>query len=175
MSINHKDSYLAVRSSPRFLSWDPSFTGNPGLFVDDTCLICSDQSLLVLILNINDDLNRIFFWFEANKLTVNPSKSYAQIIPAKSNETLPFVNLSINNSQISIVYNVKYLGVNIDFKLKFGSYISSIIRKIPRAVGILSKLRYCMPTYAYSKSTTLIFTHTFCMDCVSGAPLIPLT
>ena len=93
-----------------------SVTSHPRLFADDTCLICYDQSIPVLTSKMNDDFNRISFWFEANKLTVNPSKSYALIIPAKSNETLPLVNLSINNSQISLVHTVKYLGLNIDFK-----------------------------------------------------------
>ena len=82
---------------------------------------------------------------------MNPSKSYALIIPAKSNETLPLVNLSINNSQISILHDVKYLGQNIDFKLKFDNHISSITQKISRAVVILSKLRYYMPTCALLK------------------------
>ena len=85
-----------------------SVAGNP-LFAYDTCLICSEQSLPVLTSKMNDDLNRIFSWFEAHKLTVNPSKSYALIIPAKSNETLPLVNLAINSLHFSIVHNVKYL------------------------------------------------------------------
>ena len=117
-----------------------SVTSNPRLFADDTCLICSDQSLLVLTSKMNDDVTGISFWLEANKLTVNPSKLYALIIPAKSNETLPLVNLSINNSQISVVHYVKYLGLNIDFKLKFDNHISSITQKISRAVVIQTKL-----------------------------------
>ena len=82
---------------------------------------------------------------------MNPSKLYALIIPAKSSATLPFVNLSINNSQISIVHNIKYIGLNIDFKLKFDNHISSITQKISRAVEILSKLRYYMLTCALLK------------------------
>ena len=103
---------------------------------------------------------------------MNPSKSYALIIPAKSNETLPLVNLSTNNSQISIVHNVKYLAVNIDIKLKFDSHISSIIQKISRAVGILFKLRYYMPTCALLKIYyTLLFTHNFCKIACLGPHL----
>ena len=165
VSINHVDSPLlynnigvpqgSILGPLLFLLYindlPSSVTSNPRLFADDTCLICSDQSLPVLTSKMNDDLNRISFWLEANTLTVNPSKSYALIIPTKPNETLPLVNLSKNNSQISIVHDVKYLGLSTDFKLKFDNHISSITQKISRAVGILSKLRYYMPTCALLK------------------------
>ena len=38
-----------------------SVTGNPRLFVDDTCLICYDQSLPVFNSKINDDLPQSYF------------------------------------------------------------------------------------------------------------------
>ena len=44
------------------------------LFADDTCLVYSEKKQQRLSEIINADLQKIFEWFKANKLTVNPSK-----------------------------------------------------------------------------------------------------
>ena len=75
VSINHVDSPLlynnigvpqdSILGPLLFLLYindlPSSVTSNPRLFPDDTCLICSDQSLPVLTSKMNDDLNLISF------------------------------------------------------------------------------------------------------------------
>ena len=97
---------------------------------------------------MNKDLDNISKWLYSNKLTVNPSKSNALIIPPKLNKPPPTIDLSLNNSLILISNSAKYLGVTIDSLLKFDKHISSIEHKISRTVGIISKLRHFLPTNA---------------------------
>ena len=84
-------------------------------------------------------------------MTVNPSKSHALIIPPKLNKSFPAIEISINNSPISLRNNVKYLEVTIDSSLKFETHISTIAHKTSRAAGIISRLRHHMPTNALLK------------------------
>ena len=120
----------------------------PRLFADDTCLVFSAPTPTQLSAIMNKDLDNISKWLYSNKLTVNPSKSNALIIPPKLNKHPPMIDLSLNNSSILIGNSAKYLGVTIDSLLKFDKHISSIEHKISRAVGIISKLRHFLPTNA---------------------------
>ena len=129
-----------------------SVSCTPRLFADVTCLALSDKNLTSSSSQINNDLDNISSWFRANLLTVNPSKSHALIIPPKLNKPFPAIEISINNSPISLRNKVKYLGVTTDLSLKFDTqYISTIAHKTSRAVGIISKLRHYMPTNASLK------------------------
>ena len=85
-----------------------SVSCTPRLFADDTCLALSDKNLTSLSSQINNDLDNISGWFRVNLLTVNPSKSHALIIPPKLNKSFPAIEISINNSPISLRNNVKY-------------------------------------------------------------------
>ena len=128
-----------------------SVSCTPRLFADDTGLALSDKNLTSLSSQINNDLDNISGWFRATLLTVNPSKPHALIIPPKLNKPFPAIEISINNSPISLRNNVKYLEVTIDSSLKFNINISTIAHKTSRAVGIISKLRHYMPTNALLK------------------------
>ena len=120
----------------------------PRLFADDTCLVFSAPTPTQLNSIMNKDFDNISKWLNSNKLTVNLSKSNALIIPPKLNKPQPTIDLSLNNSSISISNSAKYLGVTIDSLLKFDKHISSVEHKISRAVGIIYKPRYFLPTNA---------------------------
>ena len=119
----------------------------PRLFADDTCLVFLAPTPTQLSAIINKDLDNIAKWLYSHKLTVNPSKSNALIIPPKLNKPPPTIDLSLNNSSVLISNSAKYLGVTIDSLLKFDEHIS-IEHKMSRAVGIISKLCHFLPTNA---------------------------
>ena len=119
----------------------------PRLFADDTCLVFSASTPTQLSAIMNKDLDNTSKWLYLNKLTVNPSKSNALIIPPKLNKPPPTIDLSLNNSPILISNSAKYLSVTINSFLKFDKHIS-IEHKISRVVGIISKLRHFLPTNA---------------------------
>ena len=97
---------------------------------------------------MNIYLSKLTGWLNANKLTINPTKSNILIILPKTNQPIPTVELQVRNSLIPQHTITRYLGVTIDDNLKFDHHIIDIEHKISRGVGIISKLRYFMPQKA---------------------------
>ena len=96
----------------------------------------------------------------ANKITVNPKKSLALIIPPKSTHQIPCVKLYLYKSALKVKDSVKYLGVTIDSRLNFDDHINLLCGKISRSVGVLSKLRHVLPLKALQNLYySLIYPH----------------
>ena len=71
-------------------------------------------------------------WCEVNKVTINPEKSIAVIIPpnlCRSHSTAE-VTLMLNNVKISPYLKAKYLSLIIDHKLNIQPHILSLEKKI---------------------------------------------
>ena len=117
----------------------------PRLFADDTCLVVDDPNESSLKSKMNSDLAKLTRWLNANKLTINPTKSIILIIPPKTNQPTPTVKLHVINSLIPQHTITRYLGETIDNNLKFDHHIIDIEHKISKGVGIISKLRYFLP------------------------------
>ena len=100
---------------------------------------------------LNLELRDTDKWTTANKLTINPSKSYALIIPPHFNTTFPSLNLIYKNANIDIANSIKYLGIHIDDKLNFKIHIKILKNKLSRSVGILHKTKSFLPTYILRK------------------------
>ena len=64
------------------------------------------------------------------------------------NKILPpeYHGILVNNDFISFTPHAKFLGILIDEHLTWEPHIDYISSKISRGVGILNKLRYCLPT-----------------------------
>ena len=71
-----------------------SLNNTPGLFADDTCLRANSSSIFELEQHLNLELNNIASWISANKLTLNPAKSFALIVSLKSKNNSITMNLS---------------------------------------------------------------------------------
>ena len=56
------------------------------------------------------------------------------------------LNLKINDQQLNREFFIKYLGVMIDSNLNWKKHAESVVKKIRRSVGILSKIRYYVST-----------------------------
>ena len=104
----------------------------PRLFADDTCLIINHENVSTLQDKMNMELKKLHNWCNVNKLTINPSKSTAILISPKLNTQITNVNITIDNSPITISETAKYLGVMIDSKLNFQNHIKIIESKLSR-------------------------------------------
>ena len=71
--------------------FENSVNNTPRVFADDTCVIANSSSILELEQHLNLELINTASWISANKLTLNPAKSFALIVSSKSknNSTLP--------------------------------------------------------------------------------------
>ena len=92
----------------------------------------------------NLELRNFFNWCSANKLTINLDKTCFMVI---SNRFIPPLQncLKIDSTYLKHVSDYKFLGVQIDDKLKFNKHISDISFKISKSVGILYKLSNYLP------------------------------
>ena len=119
----------------------------PRLFADDTAILVDASSPTELQVKVNQELARIYTWMLKNKLTVNPLKSHALVVPPALSEIPSAVNFQMNSCKIQVSDCVRYLGVLIDSKLLFKQHISMISTKLSRAVGIMYKLKHILPAY----------------------------
>ena len=119
----------------------------PRLFADDTCLISRNFNLSKLESDMNEDLVKIQQWCLANKVTINPVKSSALIIPPKITKPNISAETAFTLKKAKILLNpfVKYFGLLIDHKLNFQKHIALLEKKVSRAVGIISKVKYFLP------------------------------
>ena len=106
---------------------------------------------------MNMELKKLHNWCNANKLTINPSKSTAILISPKPNTLITNANITINNSSITISKTAKYLGVMIDSKLNFQNHIKIIESKLSRGIGILYRLKAVLPREALCKIYFALF------------------
>ena len=116
------------------------------LFADDTCLLLSNICKKTLQDEAKTELENLHLWMDANKLTLNSSKSNAMLINSKLRDKRKFGNIKTKKSEICITSTVKYLGIYIDEELNFKYHITSIVAKISRGVGILYKIKNFLPT-----------------------------
>ena len=120
------------------------------LFADDTNILYADKNLKDLETTVNNELQNLYNWLTANKLTLNIKKSnfvifhpyqkrlaYQPKLCMFDNEKIKYVRLE------SKVY-IKYLSVLIDQNPSW-KHIDSIVTKISKNVGLIAKLHHSVP------------------------------
>ena len=151
------------------------------LFADDTTLLFSHQDIASLNDIINNELQEIFNWFQANKLSVNASKTNYMVL-GTHHGTRKFIdinqdidiltdsessgsryvekvklNVKLDGVSLSRVSSTKFLGVSIYENLTWKNYIDAISKTISRNIGMLTKLKHFVPeNILYSLYCTLI-------------------
>ena len=102
------------------------------MFADDTALSHSNKNPNALQTIVQRDLDVLFHWFGANKLTVNPSKTKALFFD-KSVTTATCDSrdqgLTSNNQTIEITNNLDYLGACIDKNLTFRNHLNECMQR----------------------------------------------
>ena len=100
--------------------------------------------------NLCDDINRelrsALEWTSANKITVNPKKSLALVMPPKITNLIPTMEIILNNNPVSVKKSEKYLGIAVDKKINLTEHITKYLN-----LSTLSKLRNFLLFAALSK------------------------
>ena len=122
------------------------------LFADDTNLLFADKCLKTLELIINKELENVCDWLLANKLTLNTKKSNYVLFHPRQRATANRLHIKVFDCEHNVFEHleqkdcVKYLGVLIDSNLSWQYHINYISLKISKTIGIISRLRYVLPT-----------------------------
>ena len=111
------------------------------LFADDTNIFMDGKNSTDIEQIINPELDKLANWLNANKLSLNLTKSKYMIISSSRKEKLE-CNLLLNNNPLDETNCIKYLGVYIDQNLTWSNQISIVSKKIAKNIGMISKLRH---------------------------------
>ena len=125
----------------------------PSMFADDTNLSTSAGSVDKLETQLNIELDKIYRWLVANRLTLNVSKTEYMIIGSRHNlgkiDKDPVIK--IGSETVNQVHTSKSLGVIIDDKLKWKDQIDSISKKVSRGIGAIKLIKPYVPKKCLSQ------------------------
>ena len=108
-------------------------------FADDSTLHTKLRRDLNISTIVNNELQSINAWLQANKLCLNVDKTKYMIFSVKDKPS--DINISISNISIARTNVHKFLGVHIDENLTFSVHISKLCAKISRGIGMLSRVK----------------------------------
>ena len=113
-------------------------------FADDTNLLFSHKDPKLLRKKMNEDLQLIFNWLCANRLSLNVSKTEFIIFKPPKKPLKNRITLRLNGKVLHESKKIKYLGLILDDKLTWKFHINELRKKLNRSIGIMYKLKtYC--------------------------------
>jgi len=114
------------------------------LFADDTTIYHSSSNISQLYETMNTELNNLTDWFQANKLSLNISKTNYMIF-SNINLQQNYIELKITNQIIMQKSCVKFLGVLIDEKLKWNEHVKIAKQKVSRSFYAINRAKHFLP------------------------------
>lgn len=109
------------------------------LFADDTLLYYSGDNIKDIEIKVNEDLQRINKWLNANKLKLNLEKTKFMVL-TKNDISDSDIEVKINNESIGRVYTMKYLGMMINSNLKMSDHHDYMCKKIAKKIGFFARI-----------------------------------
>ena len=104
-------------------------------FSDDTNLLFSHKNLKGLRKRVNSDLELLFDWLCANRLSLNVGKTEFVIFRPARSKRLDRVTLKINRCTLFESSKIKYLGMILDSNLNWRHHIFELNKKLFRGGG----------------------------------------
>ena len=156
-TVNHdilltKLEHYGIRDS--MLNWFQSYLSGRKQFVSFNGVYINDLPNISKILNfylfaddtnLYKELNKLYLWLNLNRLSLNIDKTNFIIFHPYNKPVKQQVTIKINNTDINEIEYMEYLGVLVDSSLNWKHHISTLAKKISRAIGIMYKLRPFLP------------------------------
>ena len=121
-------------------------------FADDTTLYLSHSDIASLYSNANRQINNLYDWFCANKLSLNAQKTkYIVIRPKHKQCDFSLHKFGINGTPLNRIgqhceeTSAKFLGIYIDEYLTWHDHIKHVNRKMARAMFAIKQVKYLLP------------------------------
>ena len=108
---------------------------------DDTNLLHTNDSIKKLNKAINSDLKNLRNWHNANKISLNVSKTEVILFKPKMKKLDFDLKLKLNDKRLYPTKSVKYLGIKIDENLIWIDHINDTAINVNRANAMLFKVR----------------------------------
>ena len=116
-------------------------------FADDTNILHINDSPKQLAKHVNLDLKLLCNWINANKISLNKSKTEYIIFKGPQKLLHYDIRIFLNGTRIFPSNCIKYLGVLLDSDLSWKSQINNTAIKLKRANGALAKIRHFVPPH----------------------------
>lgn len=113
-------------------------------YADDTVIISADDSWSQAQDKITLYLNKVANWLAFNKLSLNTEKTVFMTFGNYCNSVPSEINIKIDNQNLERVESHKYLGIIIDYKLKWDKHIEYMVNKTKYMIYIFAKLKKIM-------------------------------
>ena len=112
------------------------------LFADDTNILYSDACLETLNELLQTEMNKIPYWLNVSKLSLNTTKTKLILFRSRNKKFKHDLKISINEENIKQVQNINFLGIVIDEFLTWRDHIDLIAKKIIKCADIISRIRH---------------------------------
>ena len=117
------------------------------LYADDMNLLYKHKEIERMVSVINEELESLYDWLLANKLSVNLSKTKFVLFGTKNkllniSKNFPHIPLKLSGQYIERETHTKFLGVIIDEEISWNRQIEYVTHKISKNIGILYKVRH---------------------------------
>jgi len=123
------------------------------LFADDTTVYISGNERANLFTDMKLDLHDLITWFQANKLSLNISKTNYILfrpnkqIKMKDHEDTNEYKLEFGTESLAQKKDCKFLGIIIDETLSWAPHCKSVCSKLSSAIYVLRAVRNFIPEY----------------------------
>ena len=117
---------------------------------------------------INHSLALLVQWLQANKISLNTSKTELVLFRPKGNAITKNLNFRISGEKVKLSRTVKYLDIILNENLLWQDHRNTLIPKLSRAVGLLSKIWYHTPKHLLRTIYFCIFNSHICTCQVWG-------
>ena len=111
------------------------------LFADDSSIFVHGKNPEELVKLINNELQNLVVWLNANKLSLNVDKTNYMFFSLSNQKLCYSSNVMINGVTVTKVSHIQFLGIIIDSHLKWKNHVQYIRSKISKGLGILCKAR----------------------------------
>lgn len=111
-------------------------------FADDTLVLSVEKTWLMAENRMNEYLNNLNEWFKVNKLTLNKEKTEYLTFGCYVDSVPQSLKIHIENCLIKRKDNIKYLGLIVDFNLKWDLHIKHITGRCRYFLYIVNKLKH---------------------------------
>ena len=128
----------------------------PILFADDTTILITSPKKSDFELKVTTSLKLINEWLNTNFLFLNLDKTHF-IQSTTKNKSKPHLEITHLNKQISMVSNIKFLGIYINDTLNWKTHIESILPKLSMACYAMRTIK----PYMSLESLRIVYHCTF--------------
>ena len=106
------------------------------MFADDTSVFISNSNLITSYQRVNEDLNSIYNWLDANKLSINFTKTKYVLFRTLHSKPPPSnLSLSVHGKKIERVSEINFLGITYNENLTWKKHMLKTLGKIRSSSG----------------------------------------